>query len=237
MNQLTPTDLQLVVRRIPTDIRELMKSQPIFLGGGFIRETIAGGKVSDIDLFGPGLETLRAVANTLEHSRRKNTTSTRKFETKNAITLLSAPRMPVQFITRWLFTDPEALVASFDFTVCQAVVFWDRSQTLISGQGWSSRISEGFYPDLAARRLVYTSPVREEEAGGSMLRMRKFLSRGYNIQANNMAAVIARVISKVNQLESLDDAARTKVIAGLLYEVDPLFVVDGLEPLDEHEML
>ena len=37
-----------------------------------------------------------------------------------------------------------------------------------------------FYPDLAARRLVYTAPVRDEEAGGSLLRVRKFIERKDN---------------------------------------------------------
>ena len=38
-----------------------------------------------------------------------------------------------------------------------------------------------FYPDLAARRLVYTSPLRNEDAGGSILRVLKFYQRGYRI--------------------------------------------------------
>lgn len=222
---LTQGDLNFVVRRIPKDIRELMQRQGLFLGGGFIRETIAGGEVKDVDLFGPTAEKLDASAAYLAESR-----GGKCHKTQNAFTVIAHPRMPVQFISRWLFDNPEDLLASFDFTVCQAVVFFDPAT-----KRWDSRIGEGFYPDLAARRLVYTSPMREEEAGGSMLRVRKFLQRGYNIQAASLGAVIARVAAKVRWDEGVDEQTAGFVIAGLLNEVDPLLVVDGLDPIDEHQ--
>lgn len=225
MNTLTKTDLQFIVRRIPADLRELMTEMPITLAGGYIRETIAGGTVKDIDLFGPSRDILNAAATVLESKRP----GSRKFATSNAITLLSPPRMPVQFITRWVFDAPEPLVASLDFTVCQAAIWYERT----TGE-WRSMAAEDFYPDLAARRLVYTFPNREEEAGGSMLRVRKFLQRGYNIQPTSLAGVIARLTDKVRDNGmTRDEGSRALVIAGLLYEVDPLSVIDGLEPVEE----
>ena len=225
MDTLTTTDLHFVVRRIPKDLRELMMTTPLTVAGGFIRETIAGaGQVQDIDVFGPSKEILTAAAVVLESTRQ----GSRKFTTKNAITLLHPPRLPIQFITRWLFDGPDPLIASLDFTVCQAAIWYDRTTV-----AWRSAISAGFYPDLSARRLVYTFPEREEEVGGSMLRVRKFLTRGYNIQAPSLAGVIARLAAKVRG--DGDERQMAFVLAGLLYEVDPLLMVDGLEPIDEHE--
>lgn len=226
MNTLTPTDLNFVVRRIPKDIRDLLTSNRLFIAGGFIREVIAGNDPKDIDLFGSSKDFLGAVAQNLANGR-----AVKPHTTDNAITILCPPRLPVQFITRWCFSDPAPLVASFDFTVCQAAIWWDQA-----GQRWESMASESFYPDLAARRLVYTFPKREEEAGGSMLRARKFLQRGYSIQADSLAGVIARVAMKVRweQIHS-DEIEAAKVISGLLREVDPMLVVDGLEPTDEHQ--
>lgn len=224
MITLSPTDLQFVVRRLPKDLRDLMMTTPLTVAGGFIRETIAGaGQVQDIDVFGPSKEILVAAATVLESARQ----GSRKFATKNAITLLHPPRLPIQFITRWLFADPKPLIASLDFTVCQAAIWYDRATCT-----WCSMATPEFYPDLAARRLVYTCPQRDEEVGGSMLRVRKFLARGYNIQAQSLARVIARLASKVR---SNDEDHTAFVLAGLLYEVDPLVMVDGLEPVDEHE--
>lgn len=226
--ELTKEDLRFVVTRLPRDVRTLAKDHGLFIAGGFIRETIAGNKAHDVDLFGPIKEGLGIAAELIAAKREA-----RLYKTDNAITVLTGSRMPIQFITRWLYTDPQKLLHEFDFTVCQAVIWFDKTDGL-----WKSSISDGFYPDLAARRLVYTYPQREEDAGGSMLRVRKFLQRGYSIQALSLGGVIARIARAVDWHKVGDDEQRAGlVIAGLLREVDPLTIVDGLEPVDDHETI
>lgn len=230
MQSLSTIDLNYVVRRIPSDIRRIMKETSTFVGGGFIRETIAGNAPHDIDLFGPDKLGLKMLATTLAAQR-----NVKCHETDNALTVLAPPRMPVQFITRWLFSDPAKLIESFDFTVCQATVWFGNGQ-------FHSAISDRFYPDLAARRLMYTYPQREEEAGGSMMRVLKFLKRGYNIQAPSLGGVMSRMEAKVveahlplGRFEGNREKAVGHVFAGLLREVDPLLAVDGLNLISEHE--
>lgn len=229
MNNLLPTDVHFIVSRLPKDIREVLQTKPLFLGGGFIRATIAGEHASDIDLFGETVDKLKLIALELANKRKG-----RVHETKNAITLLAPPRLPVQFITRWLYNDASKLVESFDFTIAQAAIWF-------SEEKWCSMCSERFYPDLAARRLVYTFPQRNEDAGGSMLRVRKFLARGYNIQASSLGKVISRLIYGLDEDylrgTARDEVHTGKVITGLLREVDPLAVIDGIEALDEHEII
>ncbi len=223
MIELTHQDLHFVLTRLPKDVQQLLRENRLFLGGGFIRETLTGGKPNDIDLFGPSAEVLSLAAQVLQAKR-----NARLHTTPNAITVLAPPRMPVQFIKRWLYAEAHKVVESFDFTVCQAVIWF-------ADERWHSLVAETFYSDLAARRLTYTFPQREEAAGGSIMRVRKFLARGYNIQATSFAGVIARVASGVRGFDSLEERQRAKVIAGLLQEVDPLLVVDGVEIADEHE--
>lgn len=222
MNTLSTPDLHFVVSRIPKDIKEIAKNSGLVIGGGFIRSTISGEKVSDIDLFGPDKAEMKTIAYKLATERKG-----RVHETDNALTVLAPPRFPIQFITRWLYSNPPDVVTSFDFTVCQAAVWFKDDK-------WQSSIAESFYPDLAARRLVYTKPERNEDAGGSILRVRKFLSRGYNIQAQSLADVIARLVMKVDFSKVSDETMIGKVLAGLLREVDPLAVIDGIDPIDEH---
>ena len=100
-------------------------------------------------------------------------------------------------------------------------------------QKWRSLVSPSFYPDLAAKRLVYTSPCRDEAPGGSFLRVRKFLSRGYNIQVLSLAGVLARIFLAVRDKSGVEPRA---VIAGILREVDPLVVCDDLTPEDLQEL-
>lgn len=221
MNTLTKEDVHFCLTRLPKDVLEILKSKPLLLAGGFIRETIAGSKVNDIDLFGYSKQDMRAIAMELAVNRKG-----RLHETDNAYTVISAPRMPIQFVTRWLVNKPEEYIANFDFTVCQAAIWWN-------GGEWQSAASPYFYPDLAARRLTYTYPKREEAAGGSILRVRKFLQRGYDIQAGSLAGVMSRVFLAVDFDKTGRDEERVaQVVHGLLREVDPSLVVDGFDMPD-----
>ena len=229
MTVLLHGDLHFVVSRIPKDVTELMKKRGLCIAGGFIRATISGERVTDIDLFGSDKDSLADAAKDLALKRRG-----RLHETDNAFTVLTPSRRPVQFITRWLYDDPIKINESFDFTVCQAVIWWDDAAS-----GWRSLIGERFYPDLAARRLYYLAPKREEAPGGSMMRVRKFLARGYSIQAESLGLVIARLMEGVSDsdLRHSSEEGLAQCIVGVLREVDPLIVVDGVDLIDEHALL
>lgn len=244
LDQLTPGDLAMVVRRLPADLRKLMRQRVLFVAGGFIREVISGGTVHDIDMFGESKDALESAMEELKVMRSPNRVEATSFETKFAYTLLCPPRAPVQFIHKWTYTDPKRLIAELDFTVCQAVV-WHEGDAEEGKGNWASGCSQMFYPDLAARRLRYTFPVRAEAAGGSLMRVRKFLSRGYNIQADSLAGVVARLVGgiKAEKLGGLMHEGRTEeqathlVLKALLHEVDPLLVIDAVEPREEEDAL
>jgi hypothetical protein len=154
---LNETDLQYVITQLPKDIRQLLTehSGKLFVGGGFIRATVAGEEPSDIDLFGSDKAALDSIATILK-SRRDGS---RLHRTKNAITLITPNRMAVQFITRWTFNSGADLVASFDFSVCQAAVWRN-------GSGWASEIGERFYIDLVA---IWENELRLEVNAGRNL--------------------------------------------------------------------
>lgn len=230
--KLSQNDLRFVVQHLPKDIRNLLvRNKGLMVGGGFIRAVVAGEKISDIDMFGAKKERLKDIAVKLVMER----TGSKMHESKNAITILTENRLPIQFITRWTFNSPEELSSSFDFTVCQGVVFYNQDT-----KKWDSVTGENFYQDLAARRLVYTFPVREEEAGGSMLRALKYVKRGYNIQIDSLAGVMSRVATKIVSHENFSqysntEHSMTRYMKAELREVDPLMVIDGLDILDDHE--
>lgn len=229
MSSLTNRDLSFVLSRVPKDVRKLMEKGAM-LGGGFIRATIAGEKPNDIDLFGESQEKLESWAKDLALSRKA-----RLHTTDNAYTVLAPPRHPVQFIHRWTFPQAVEMVHSFDFTIAQVGIWFD-SQT----KKFHSYCHSDFYPDLAGRRLVYTAPERNEDPGGSLLRVRKFLRAGYHIDAVSLGRVIARLAMGVDEVnEAMKDRGESHlalVLGGLLREVDPLTVVDGVDLIDEHEV-
>lgn len=237
--QLNDFDVQRIVTSLPRDVRKLLKESngAVFLAGGFIRAILSGEQPADIDLWGRDKEELDRHAE-LFAARRK----VRCMSTKNAHTILDLGRTPVQFITRWTFPTPEACAESFDFTIAAACIWYEDGKDVMQlgaarglDGGWRSYCGETFYRDLCTKSLVYTSPDRNEDAGGSLLRMQKFIRKGYSISPGNMAAVISRLLCGVRFSNSFcgQEEFRTRVLLGLLREVDPLVVVDGIELPDE----
>jgi hypothetical protein len=224
MTTLQWHDLRWALLRCPGKVLERMKERPnkVLLAGGFIRACIAHEEINDIDLFAPSAESALELANALaqDQDRAKNDKGLLPgiTATDNAYTLRHIKPI-AQVIHRWTYEQPEACVASFDFTVAQAAIWHD-------GSKWQSVVSDSYYADLAAKRLIYTSPKRIEEVGGSMLRVLKFYQRGYRIPLDSLGAVIARLMSGVDMEKIHGDSEEKegrigKVLTGLLREVDP----------------
>ena len=126
-------------------------------------------------------------------------------------------RIPVQFIHRWTYETPADLLPSFDFTVARAAIWYEE-------KGWATLCDDRFYPDLAGKRLVYCSPARNEDAGGSILRVLKFYQKGYRIPLDSLAAVVTRLIGGVRDIGAVferGEAEVARILTGLLHEVDP----------------
>jgi hypothetical protein len=132
----------------------------------------------------------------------------------NAVTIFAKP--VIQIITRWTFSTPLEVIKSFDFTIASAA-FW------CDGQRFVAMAHDRFYSDMAAKRLHYLSPVRSEDAGGSMLRILKFYQRGYRIPLDSLGRVTARLCRGVKweKLDHFDEEHVGRILTGLLFEVDP----------------
>lgn len=261
MRQLDPHDLSWALRILPRELKVLMEEagERIVLGGGFLRSSVSGERPNDIDLFCKSPEDAFHYATLL--AGLKNI-----LVTDNAYSIRKVGGFFVQFIHRWTYETPAQILDSFDFTVaCSAVWFekwcdhkdsvmpmtqqggsfictrcnlmWLKNFEPITDFGkWTSLIDDNFYSDLAAKRLVYRSPQRNEDAGGSMLRVLKFYQKGFRIPLDSLGAVIARMADAVDlkcievlpDFDTPSDLGKTteerwaKVLTGLLREVDPL---------------
>lgn len=215
---------------MPKDVMAMVKekAEKLIVAGGFIRACVSGEDVSDIDLFVPTVEDAKAWAYELKGRGEGR----RVVETQNAISVYGL-KLPVQFVHRWTYDAPAKVVESFDFTIARAAMWWKRvpREGAPNAGHWESLLDDRFYPDVAAKRLVYSHPVRNEDAGGSLLRVLKFYQRGYRIPLGDFAAVIARLavavdVGKVKSQcttgtkEELEDQWAF-VLTGLLREVDP----------------
>lgn len=210
MNELLKEDLKWCVGRLPKDVLALLKEREnqLFVAGGFIRSCIANEKINDIDLFSADKTSAELFATVLQGKEYK------MVKTDNAFTIYGKGRLSVQFIHKWTFSKPSEVLPSFDFTIAKAVIWYN-------GKNWCSLCGDRFYQDLAAKRLVYCSPKRIEEVGGSMLRVLKFYQRGYRIPLDSLGEVIARIVSGIGFERATSEKDWGRALTGLLREVDP----------------
>lgn len=233
---MVPYDLAWCLRRLPMPVFKLLQNNPnkIVLAGGFIRSCVANEPINDIDIFlmeaGKEQDEIKKAAKLLTTAlsgQGWQYTEPKVVETANALTYLMKP-YPVQIITRWPFMRPYEVLSSFDFTISQAAVYYGTDSAIPhSPARWRGIVTSEFYEDLAAKRLTYTVPNRNEDAGGSMLRVLKFYQRGYRIPLDSLGAVLARLqkgvdLDRINKyLPAEREAQMAKVLTGLLREVDP----------------
>jgi hypothetical protein len=233
ITELNKHDLMFALRRMPGALRRLMLTETwrekIFVGGGFLRSVVANDPVNDVDVFVTNKADAMVVAEALVCDQFRRTlpsaddTEARErffkahiYETENALTLRHFSPT-VQIIHRWTFAGLANVIKSFDFSVCCAAIG-------VAPDGkWEGRAHERFYPDLAAKRLVYLSPIREEEPGGSMLRVLKYYQKGYRMPLDSLAAVMARMFLAVDWNKALHHPDEVpQLLTSMLRAVDPL---------------
>lgn len=210
-SELSRHDINWCVRRLPRAVRKMFEeeSRQLIIAGGYVRACVANERINDIDIFASSKDAAKEAALFLCDGNEKRLVST-----DNAFTVRGYG-FPIQFIHRWVFDTPQSIVESFDYTIACAAIYFAVGE-------WRSLCDGEFYSDLAAKRLVYRSPVRNEDAGGSMLRLLKFYQRGYRCPLDSLGAVVARMCIGVDEVKaSIEEDRLAKILTGLLVEVDP----------------
>lgn len=215
--ELNRQDVVDCIEKLPIKVRRLIEEngEGIILAGGYIRAIIQREEIKDIDLFVKGKITARIFAQQMAVDKYDIFDY---IETDNAITVKNLS-IPVQFVYNRIYANPLDIIKSFDFTVCQAMIWYDQESSL-----WLSQCSDSFYPDLEAKRITYLSPIRDEDAGGSMLRVLKYYKKGYTIPLNSLGAVLSRLfisVQKRNDGIVKDEKEIAKSISGFLFQADP----------------
>lgn len=206
---LLPEDLGRVVGRLPEGYKIHLMAGRGILAGGFIRSVIAGEPVRDVDVYCSKLNS------TWWHTAAK-VADVAEFPLGKTIQHVGVS-VPLQLITAFpeQSEDPAKLLDIFDFTICKAVVWYD-----VKGKEWKGLCDIKFYLDLASKRLRYEAPPEHKYAGGSLLRMRKYVKRGYHIPASSLAQLVCDVVG-VDILAEKEYHKRLELLSTRLVELDP----------------
>jgi hypothetical protein len=192
--QLRQDDLDICLKGLPATVFEVLKESKCCVAGGYIRDTVAQIEIpKDIDIFTDSELSARMIATRLLYGAaycRVNGRNKRIVETGKALSVVGAYKGPTpQVIFKWVFEDMSKVIDAFDFTCCQAAFWWD-------GAKFVSRCAPTFYSDTESERLVYTSP-KGNDPVGSVLRLLKLYRRGFDIDQNNLALVLASLCGEI----------------------------------------
>jgi len=219
---LNPQFVQLVVESLPGLVRDLLvrESPGICVAGGYIRDFLRAQEPKDIDLFCTTQDRFDAATVWMDthdlYRRETATTTTYQLE------------YPVQVIKNIYYRDHDDLIRSFDFTNCQAAVWYDG--------GWVGRCTPEFIEAVKTGTTSYTGPDRAETPAGSFLRMLKFLRRGWDVDQDSIAHVVGRMITRLDNLDltSEEDAAtavKTAIRArGYINHAQPTVESQDIQP-------
>jgi hypothetical protein len=215
--------------KLPTLVKALLTEWPsLICAGGAARSFILDilEPPNDIDFFAPTVRYLEQVAFHLKGHPDYVKTN----RTKNAITVHIAGSPPLQFITRWLFTDPNKLLDSFDFTICQAAI-WSVPTARITYEILGRE-------DYESKTLTYRAPHRIEDPTGSLMRAIRFVRQGYYLPQQSLASLVARAVTPVvfgdlegGDLEGYDNKSEVeeRITRGLLEEIKKSYARDPRE--------
>lgn len=214
---LSNQDVERCVRSLSTIQREVLIEYPeqTMVAGGFVRSVIAGDRIKDVDYFVPDLMTANKMVDFVYGRMRTiealAQSEAPRHDTEKAVTIAHKNYPWSQFIHKWVYEDPSEILALFDFTVCQAAFWYGLDKR------WRGICGSRFYPDLAARRLVYTNPIhRDDQDVRLILRIIKHLSLGYQLSGIDLAEVMTQIY--VNCHEAVTEAKSPQIPRGVVHE-------------------
>jgi len=161
-------EIRFIMSFVPGELQEVMKEFHLILAGGFIRDAIAGIRPNDIDLWCNSDDRCSMAAMSYV-ARIGGDIGWGDF----AGTVTKPEHFPVAFIYARPYATPEALIDSFDYSVCRAAIWFN-------GDFWESMVDVGFKQDVAGRRLSYRDGRREEVNRDLVVqRLYKLIRKGY----------------------------------------------------------
>lgn len=220
--KLHPYDLQKCIKNLPIELLMVMESKQapktMFIAGGYIRCTIQGEPIADIDVNVGEYEDHNVIVKALRGYLPANT-NLKLHSTDNACTIHYF-NPPIQIITGWVTQDPEQRCLNLDFTVCGAAFWYDNAASK-----WDSYCVESYYQDIASKRIVYQYPTRRENPGDSIMRIQKYIKKGFTIDKDNIAGILARFFNHMDggslkQEKDLNDKIYLALNAGEQYPDD-----------------
>lgn len=188
IKMLDSIKLRKLLELLPRTVLETLKRFPgLALAGGSIGDVLRGEMPRDYDLWwsGPRLtpKTTREIQESLA------TPETTITAVGNLLRFMS-PTIKVDLVRHHPFGDTTGLVQGFDFTVCQAALFYDTHKAT-----FVCTCSDRFYPDNCNRVLVLNPDRNRASDGNLIFRLVKYLGKGFHILEDQVVGTTEAVVA------------------------------------------
>jgi hypothetical protein len=201
---LDPDLILECVAPLPAHLNERMREhgKEIILAGGFIRDTLIGVTPKDVDIFCAKARADKFIG----HYEAPNTGNQIAKPGKSSYSAYIG-QTKYQFIYRFKFDSPEALLNQFDYSICRAAIWYDRQGKEWTGISWHS-----WATDAASKHLVFLDHEPEQEA---ILRLLELTKRGYTIGELSLARALTGFVGAMPAASTLDlEAFEAELVAG-----------------------
>jgi len=163
----------LLLRDLDDKLVEVLKENGAMIVGGAIRSVFTGDKINDYDIFFKSEEDLQTVYHYLSGLKKEYKDMSM---TSNAYSFFRKKnKTRIQLIRVFIFKDVNDIFGKFDFTVCMGAYDVSHSEFIFG---------ERFFRDNSSKRLVIN--LETEYPLNTMLRIRKYLKKGYRITGMEM---------------------------------------------------
>jgi hypothetical protein len=173
---LCQAEIDSVLYKVPDAVRFQLKTNPVVLAGGVIRDTAAGLPVKDIDIFCHSAEQAEKLATEAASFVRKTLFA-------YSVTL---DGVSVQYVFYKDFTDAKDLISQFDFRACCAGVYFSDGDF---GE-WRGVAVEGFHADCRDKVLRFMSQEKDAEKLTALRRALDFAKRGWTISNDEVTNIL-----------------------------------------------
>lgn len=174
--------LQRLIFPIPDFLLKILREGEGFLAGGALNSVFTSRPIRDYDIWFPRKEALEGAKARLDSYLKGQGCEPQWRTTPHTKTLL-LDGTEYQWISD-RFDSPERILASFDLTVCMCG-YCLKDEQLVEGPL--------FWEDLHQRRLRYNP--ESPNPWGSLLRLPKYLLRGYWIGGSDLKSLLSRLFA------------------------------------------
>lgn len=185
-----------------------------YIAGGALTAIFSDQKINDIDIYfltKEDFDKFYEKASSLDSPNPEELYFIKTFRSQNAISFKVGVDYRESLYTRWIKVQliqkyvgsPSEVIKKFDFTICMASFYPG-----FTSENWY--LDDRFLPDLAAKRLVYTST--SDYQISSLHRLGKYYDRGFRAPASSLIKLAFKIHSTElktyadlkDQLEGLD---------------------------------